>query len=118
MLLAKTYYSASSIYLSGNYDYDLEHWQKFNVVVPVLDHGEIVEHFNLIIRLTRKALRDSSLSPLLFLFPLRVAGARAQQKMDKQAVAELLCDIRKQFVVAEAMLGELSELWALDSVIS
>ncbi|OLN86677.1 hypothetical protein CCHL11_03852 [Colletotrichum chlorophyti] len=112
VILARTYYSATSIYLSGNYDYDLQHWQAVNVAVPILQPEQIVRHFDAIIRFTTKALKCSDLSPLLFLFPLRVAGARARQTPQRRAVMELLCDVRKQFIVADAMITELEVLWA------
>ncbi|OHF02222.1 hypothetical protein CORC01_02502 [Colletotrichum orchidophilum] len=112
MLLAMNYHAATSIYLSGNYDYDVHQWQAMTVAVPVLSRDEITKHVENIFQTTRKALRSSSLSPLLLLFPLRIAGARASQNWQRQAVAELLHEVKKQFAVADAMLVELNELWS------
>ncbi|KZL65451.1 C6 finger domain-containing protein [Colletotrichum tofieldiae] len=112
MLLSTIYYSATSIYLSGNYDYDLDRWHKFGLGVPTLDLMEIAKHFDSIVLTVEEALKASSLSPLLFLFPLRVAGARANQRWQQDIVTELLQEVRKQFVVADAMLMELGELWS------
>ncbi|KAK1989223.1 hypothetical protein LZ30DRAFT_696068 [Colletotrichum cereale] len=116
MLLSTAYYSATSIYLSGNYDYDLSHWQAMGVGVQVLDSVEIAKHFDAIILTSKEAIRASSLSPLLFLFPLRVAGARARQRWQQCLVMELLQEVRKKFIVADAMLTELAELWSSSTI--
>ncbi|KAF6833826.1 C6 finger domain-containing protein [Colletotrichum plurivorum] len=110
-LLSLAYYSATSIYLSGNYDHDLAHWQKMGVAVPILSADRIEEHFGAIVMTVKQALKGSSLSPLLFLFPLRVAGARAKQDRQRDAVTDLLQRVRRKFIVADAMLEELRELW-------
>ncbi|KAK1506637.1 hypothetical protein CTAM01_02969, partial [Colletotrichum tamarilloi] len=116
MLLAMSYYSATSIYLSGNYDYDLHHWQAMTVAVPVLSRDEILKHVEDILQTTREALRSSTLSPLLHLFPLRVAGARSEEHSQRQAVTECLLEVKKQFAVSDAMLVELDELWSLSPI--
>ncbi|KAF4832082.1 hypotheticall protein [Colletotrichum tropicale] len=110
-LLSIAYHSATSIYLSGNYDYDLAHWQDLGVAVPILSASRIEEHFDAIVATVKEALKGSNLSPLLFLFPLRVAGARAKQRQQREAVIKLLQSIRRNFIVADAMLEELGELW-------
>ncbi|KAF6817401.1 C6 finger domain-containing protein [Colletotrichum musicola] len=109
--LSLAYYSATSIYLSGNYDYDLAHWQTIGIAVPILSAAQIEEHFDAIVATVKQALKGSSLSPLLFLFPLRVAGARAKQDWQREAVTDLLRRVRRKFIVADAMLEELGELW-------
>ncbi|KAK1700038.1 hypothetical protein BDP55DRAFT_214581 [Colletotrichum godetiae] len=116
MLLATSYYSATSIYLSGNYDYDIRHWQAMTVAVPVLRRDEISKHVEDILQTTREAFRSSTLSPLLHLFPLRVAGARSRENSQRQAVTECLLEVKKQFAVADAMLVELDELWSLTPI--
>ncbi|KAF4810542.1 hypothetical protein CGCSCA5_v010534 [Colletotrichum siamense] len=110
-LLLTAYHSATSIYLSGNYDYDLAHWQDLGVAVPILSASRIEEHFDAIVATVKKALKGSSLSSLLFLFPLRVAGARAKQRQQREAVIKLLQSIRRNFIVADSMLEELRALW-------
>ncbi|EQB53423.1 hypothetical protein CGLO_06860 [Colletotrichum gloeosporioides Cg-14] len=110
-LLSTAYHSATSIYLSGNYDYDLAQWQELGVAVPILSARRIEEHFDAIVATVKEALKGSSLSPLLFLFPLRVAGARAKQYQQREAVVDLLRSVRRSFIVADAMLEELKELW-------
>ncbi|KAJ0165046.1 hypothetical protein CTA2_12538 [Colletotrichum tanaceti] len=112
MLLSTAYHSATCIYLSGNYDYDSRHWQMMGVGVPVLDLHEIAEHYDTIVTAVGEALKTTSLSPLLFLFPLRVAGARAGQAWQQHVVMGLLQEIRKQFVVADAIILELTDVWS------
>lgn len=111
MALAKAFFAATSIYLSGNYDYDMQLWQSLNIPIPILPLEDVTKHFDTIILFSRAALKGSNLSPLLFLFPLRVAGARAREIKQRQAVAEMLCRVKKDFVVAEAFLTELEGLW-------
>ncbi|KAK1970976.1 hypothetical protein LY78DRAFT_626758 [Colletotrichum sublineola] len=118
MLLSTVYYSATSIYLSGNYDYELVHWQAMGVGVQVLEPVEVAKHVDAIILTVKEAMRTSSLSPLLFLFPLRIAGARAKQRWQQCLVKELLQEIRKKFIVADAMLTELAELWSPSTILS
>ncbi|KAK2042088.1 hypothetical protein LZ31DRAFT_526848 [Colletotrichum somersetense] len=118
MLLSTVYYSAISIYLSGNYDYELSHWQAMEVGVQTLDLVEIAIHFDTITSTVKEAMRASSLSPLLFLFPLRIAGARAKQKWQQSLVKELLQEVRNKFIVADAMLTELAELWSSSTMAS
>lgn len=112
MLLATTYHAASSIYLSGNYDYELQHWSKMGIIVPILPADDVAIFFDTIIRSTRLALKTTSLSAVLFMFPLRVAGARAHTKSQQDAVASLLEEVRRRFIVADAFLGDLRRLWA------
>ncbi|KAK1997849.1 hypothetical protein LX36DRAFT_635448 [Colletotrichum falcatum] len=116
MLLSTVYYSATSIYLSGNYDYDLAHWEAMGVGVQVLDSAGIAKHFDAITSTVKEAMRATSLSPLLFLFPLRIAGARAKQRWKQCLVAELLQEVGKKFVVADAMLTELAKLWSSSTI--
>lgn len=110
-LLRASFYSAVSIYLSGNFDYELQHWESLGLSVPVLPREDIIRHFEAIVRSARAALESSNLSPVLFLFPLRVAGARAKSAQQRATVADLLVKVKRQFVVADAFLSELQEVW-------
>jgi hypothetical protein len=112
MLLATAFHAAASIYLSGNFDYELHHWLEMGIDVPVLSHPDITAYFNSIIRSTRLALKTTSLSAVLFLFPLRVAGARAYTTSQQDAVTGLLEEVKRRFIVGDAFLGELKQLWA------
>ncbi|KAH6666541.1 hypothetical protein F5X68DRAFT_177034 [Plectosphaerella plurivora] len=112
MLLATAYHAAASIHLSGNFDYELQHWLEMGMEVPVLAPADVLIYFDTIIRSTRLSLKATSLSAVLFLFPLRVAGARAHTKSQQNAVAELLEEVKERFIVGDAILSNLRELWA------
>jgi hypothetical protein len=112
MLLATTFHAAASIYLSGNFDYEVHHWLEMGINVPVLSNTDITTYFNTIIRSTRLALKTTSLSAVLFLFPLRVAGARAYTTSQQDAVTGLLEEVTRRFIVGDAFLGDLKQLWA------
>ena len=111
MLLATSYHAAVSIYLSGNFDYELQHWTHLKIDVPILAAVDVAAHFETIIRCTVAAFKTTDLSPVLFLFPLRVAGARAHQKWQQDAVAELLEKVKMRFLAADAFLNDLKSLW-------
>lgn len=110
-VLTRIFFAATSIYLSGNFDYRLDLWRGYNISVPVLSKPEILQHFDTITKSVKKALTEARLSPLLFLYPLRVAGSRSQEVWQQAIVRDLLCKVRLEFVVAETFLGELEELW-------
>lgn len=103
--------AATSIYLSGNYDYDLPAWRGLGVAVPTLPAPTVKTHCETIVACAREALKERSLSPLLLLYPLRVAGARAWTVEEQVLVDGLLTEVGREFVVAEAFLGELREIW-------
>lgn len=104
-------HSATDIYLSGVFDYELIHWQMLGVVVPTLDENSIQMHVARIIHTSQQLLIGSAVSPLLLLFPLRVAGARSWSKLQQTSIASLLSHIETMFLVAAAFRQELTELW-------
>ncbi|KAF3351277.1 hypothetical protein VdG2_00784 [Verticillium dahliae VDG2] len=110
-LLTRLLVAATSIYLSGNYDYDLPAWRGLGVAVPTLPAPTVKTHCETIGACAREALKERSLSPLLLLYPLRVAGARAWTVEEQVLVDGLLTEVGREFVVAEAFLGELREIW-------
>ncbi|CRK39378.1 hypothetical protein BN1708_001602 [Verticillium longisporum] len=110
-LLTRLLVAATSIYLSGNYDYDLPAWRGLGVAVPTLPAPTVKTHCETIVACAREALKERSLSPLLLLYPLRVAGARAWTVEEQVLVDGLLTEVGREFVVAEAFLGELREIW-------
>lgn len=103
--------SATSIYLSGIFDYDVNYWHAMRITTPVLTPDDIQRHSATILEVTDQALRQTQLSPLLFLFPLRVAGARARDTWARNSIRKLLLQIARQFAVAETFLQELAQLW-------
>ena len=127
-LLALVFHAATRIYLSGIFDYRRAEWTLLcggAAPTAMLPHDEVDAHVETILRLTRAALAeqrgggsddsdDGKLSPLLFLFPLRIAGARARGGREedgerRELVVEFLGRVRDEggFVVAEAVEGDL-----------
>ncbi|KAK8001216.1 hypothetical protein PG991_013438, partial [Apiospora marii] len=72
-LLSNVFFAAISIYLSGVFDYEMIHWQRWGIAVPTITEVELQVHLGQILSITSVALHETSLSPLLFLFPLRIA---------------------------------------------
>lgn len=109
-LLAQTFFSATSIYLSGVFDYEICHWQKLRLPAPTLSEDEIQQHVAFILSLAQR-LAGMSISPLLLLFPLRVASARSREESQKQRIMQLLKTIRSSFAVARAIMADIEHLW-------
>ncbi|KAF4989619.1 hypothetical protein FDECE_14655 [Fusarium decemcellulare] len=112
LTLATVFHAATSIYLSGVFDYEMNHWQKMGITVPNLGEDDIQMHVSTILVLGSAILDDSKVSPLLLLFPLRVAGARSWEQWQQDVILELLGKIEWTFPVASAFKGDLSRLWA------
>ncbi|KAK6836389.1 hypothetical protein PG987_006884 [Apiospora arundinis] len=100
VLLSNVFFAAISIYLSGIFDYEIVHWQRWRIPVPTITEPEIQEHLGDILYLTNVGLHGTSLSPLLFLFPLRIAGARCSVTAQMDCVQLLLALISRDFAVA------------------
>ncbi|KAM5350181.1 hypothetical protein ACJ41O_006686 [Fusarium nematophilum] len=113
MSLATVFFSATSIYLSGVFDYEMMHWQKLGILVPNLSEDEIQAHVQSILSLSRAILGSSSISPLLLLFPLRVAGARSWYRWQQECIRGLLEMIERTFSAATAFKLQLGEIWCL-----
>lgn len=111
-LLAETFFSATSIYLSGVFDYEICHWQSLQLPAPTLSEDEIQQHVASILNLSQR-LVETTMSPLLLLFPLRVASARACEASQKQRIMILLGIIRSSFAVAGAFMADIEHLWGL-----
>ncbi|KAF5017870.1 hypothetical protein F66182_10165 [Fusarium sp. NRRL 66182] len=111
-LLVRAFFSATSIYLSGVFDYEIMHWQEMGIVIPNLSEDEIQMHVAAILTQTNMMLNGSSVSPLLVLFPLRVAGARSCKNWQQDCILEQLAVIDRTFPVASAFRVELGKVWA------
>lgn len=109
-LLAETFFSATSIYLSGVFDYEICYWQSLNLPAPTLSEDEIQQHVEFILALCHR-LMETDFSPLLLLFPLRVASARARQTWQRWQIMELLKSVKAGFAVAGAFIVEIEKLW-------
>jgi hypothetical protein len=109
-ILSLAYYHASSIFLSGIYDYR-PHFFLFQA--PSLTKDEIQAHVTGILTNTKLALNKTNLAGILLFFPLRVAGARTKCDLQKHDILEMLGEISmRSFVVADAFREDLEGLWA------
>ncbi|KOS23404.1 hypothetical protein ESCO_006606 [Escovopsis weberi] len=117
-LVSRVFFAAISIYLSGIFDYGITCWKQLGLEPPTLDDATIQAHLSGILRSTRHALQQTTLSPLLFLFPLRIAGARARSEWQRERVLELIGTVEKKggFAAAGAVSMELQEIWQLFGV--
>lgn len=108
-LLATIYYHAISIFLTGLFDYRR---QFDNILYPTLAESIMQAHVYSIISHTQLALSTTNLAGALFVFALRVAGARAVKEDDRAAILQMLAEIStRSFVVAEAFKTDLEDLW-------
>jgi hypothetical protein len=108
-VLAATYYHGISIFLSGHFDY---RYQFNHIPSPSLPSNDIQFHVNEILQQTREALKTTRLAGILFLFPLRVAGARARTVVQSARILAMLDGISEsRFVVAQAFSENLRTLW-------
>ncbi|KAH0595117.1 hypothetical protein MHUMG1_06866 [Metarhizium humberi] len=110
-LLARVFYASISIYLSGVFDYELPHWQRRNLPVPALDQATVAQHVCAILTFTDTGLNHTALSPVLFLFPLRIAGARSCRQWQRDRVGALLDHIGIAYAVASAIRADLAQVW-------
>lgn len=111
MLLAVVFFSATSIYLSGVFDYEMMHWDNLGILVPNLGEDVLQAHVHVILEISGAILKTSGISPLLVLFPLRVAGARAWEKWQQERIQTLLGVVEQTFLAASAFKAELAEVW-------
>jgi hypothetical protein len=105
-------HAAISIYLSGLYDYHESYWQRYGIAVPTLDRAEINGLVETILAHVVRSLNLSELNSIAFVFALRVAGARSHTAEDRARVMSLLKRIQRCYVVADALLKDLSEHWS------
>ncbi|RSM11679.1 hypothetical protein CEP52_002890 [Fusarium oligoseptatum] len=63
--LAEIFFSATSIYLSGVFDYEIVHWQNMTILVPNLSEEEIQTHVSTILVLSGMILDNSEISSML-----------------------------------------------------
>ncbi|OAA73366.1 Zn(2)-C6 fungal-type DNA-binding domain protein [Cordyceps fumosorosea ARSEF 2679] len=112
-LLTRLFWAAISIYLSGEFDYEMHHWRRFGLAVPTLAPGAVRQHVETILALSGRALAGGHLSPLLLLFPLRIAGARSLQapRAQRTRVLLLLDTVAERFAAGQAVRDGLMEAW-------
>lgn len=108
--IAKIYLAATSIFLSGVYDYR-SIWLETIEATPALPRNFIEQHVNTILDLTEFAMQETNLSKLLFLYPLRVACSRVWTCEQKDRLRSMFGTIRKSFAVAHVFVAGIEELW-------
>jgi hypothetical protein len=94
------------------FDYEITHWQKMGVVVPNLCEEEIQMHVATILMQADRVLHGSPVSPVLVLFPLRVAGARSWECWQQDLVMQHLTTVEQMFPVAAAFKDDLKDVWS------
>ncbi|THX51961.1 hypothetical protein D6D06_07037, partial [Aureobasidium pullulans] len=109
-IIAKIYLAATSMFLSGVYDYR-SIWLRHIEAVPTLPQTMIEEHLSTILDLTEYAMARTNLSTLLFLYPLRVACSRAWTLNERDRLRSMLGTIKRSFAVAHVFITEVEELW-------
>jgi hypothetical protein len=109
--LTQVFFAATSIYLSGVFDYEMPYWQGMGIVPAHLSEEEIQGHVIDILTLTNTILCSSSISPLLVLFPLRVAGARSLLKWQQDCIIQSLLTVETTFPVAAVFKADLQGVW-------
>lgn len=117
MALARVFFSAISIYLSGIFQYEIASWSRLQLPTPSLEYATVQSHVETILDLTRACLNKTTLSSLLFLFPLRIAG-RSLKDSQRVRVMELVGEIQSEFAVAGAIAGDLRVLWSGDRMLT
>jgi hypothetical protein len=110
-LLAFVFQAATSIYLSGVFDYEINYWVDLGALLPTLTEDDIQAHVRCILELSQVVLERSRISAVLLLFPLRVAGARSRSSSQRETVSTLLGRIEATFSAAGAFRGDLQRLW-------
>ncbi|KAH6652938.1 hypothetical protein BKA67DRAFT_568030 [Truncatella angustata] len=113
-VLINAFFSAVSIYLSGIFDYNIYIWNDLGIPTPTLTEEDIQAHVRIILHSTRCGLERTSLSHLLHLFPLRVAGARCTTPWQREEILALLRNAKSSFSATEAFETELTMLWRMN----
>jgi hypothetical protein len=108
--IAKIYLAATSIFLSGIYDYR-SIWLGAIDATPALPRVFIEQNTDMILDLTEFAMQDTNLSKLLFLYPLRVACSRVWMHDQKDRLRRMFGIVQKSFAVAHVFVDEVEELW-------
>jgi hypothetical protein len=111
MTIAWVFYAAISIYLSGIYDYS-HIWVENGIFTPTISDSIVDQHVSNILDITTLAVERKNLAGVLFLFPLRIAGARAHRPGRRVRIQNLILQIAGSFRAANAILTDLQELWA------
>lgn len=108
--IAKIYLAATSIFLSGVYDYR-SIWLGVMEATPALPRVFVEQNVDTILDLTEFAMQNTNLSTLLFLYPLRVACSRVWSCDQKDRLRSMFGTIQRSFAVAHSFVAEVEDLW-------
>ena len=117
--LCQIYYPATAIYLDGIFSYHPMYYQDLDIPTPVLSPAEIQTYLvSILSQVSHNLYHQKTLAGMLFLFPLRVAGARAREREHTLLIRDMLGEIvKKGFMVAETFVQDLDELWSTRQII-
>lgn len=111
MTLSLILHRAISIYLSGLFDY-YTHWSDRDIPTPTLTNSQIGEYVRAILSTTEQMLKETTVAGIFFLFPIRVAGARARSMEQALTIRRILETISAQgYVAAGAFIVDLDQVW-------
>ncbi|RHZ43940.1 Zn(II)2Cys6 transcription factor [Aspergillus thermomutatus] len=107
--LAFVYSHALLIFLSNNYNY-YPYWSHRQA--PRLSHWETDYHVDAILEQADRILTASDIPGVLLFFPLRVAGSRAKDGMQRARILGMLDRVWKNgFMVSKRIGSDLQEYW-------
>lgn len=114
--LAEVYYHTLTLFVARNYTY-YDFWQ--DMPRPKLTSDQQSQHISSIVTLLQGLCKDLTISGVLFLFPLRVAGSLATDAATKAEIFQLLDTVHRQgFVVAQRVRVDLEELYTAQAICS
>lgn len=109
-LVASVFLHATSIYLSGIFDYRLHLFSA--LPAAIIPRNRVQSHVAYILKGTSIACIQTKLCGLLFLYPLRVAAARAAETSEQKQIMETFEYIRQQgFAIVQVFQEEIKEVW-------
>ena len=106
---ASSYYHATLLFLFNTFDY----YGCWNLdYSPYLSRNEIGQHVDQILHQAGILLNSPGESGLLLIFPLRVAGTRAETDDQRSAILTLLdCIFKRGFIVVNRIKDDLHQFW-------
>lgn len=109
-LVAFVFLHATSIYLSGIFDYRLHLFS--TTPTTTISRDRVRFHVTSIINGTKIAINETKLCGLLFLYPLRVAAARATDPAEQEQIMDAFGKIGQQgFAIVQVFRQEIREVW-------
>ncbi|KAH7050224.1 hypothetical protein B0J12DRAFT_753676 [Macrophomina phaseolina] len=110
-LAAFVFLHATSIYLSGIFDRRLHLFS--TTPSAILSPDRVGIHVASILNGTEAAIDQTRLCGLLFLYPLRVAAARAATSPEQKRIADTFAKIGQQgFAIVRVFQEEITEVWS------